>query len=685
MLRGNYDKSIGYFIEPLPLQAQDITQNENGEFIGTVTLGESRRGVQTSKAVSETVINQAEIDARQATTTAELLDTIPNVSLNNQSIPHGASVSIRGLGAQSGTYATDGKVAVVVNGVVSSSEEIYRNGASLALEPELFKQITVQRGPAESFRFSSGAMGGTIEARTKSARDFLSQGDIWSVRQKLGYESNGNSRLSSTILSFAPDQKLDVIGFYGYREAKDRTDGAGNAITSTDFVQKSSLLEANYQIDDTNRVTVHGSHNALPQFDVPYSAFSDTFSDVNVDRLVEDTTVFIEYSHNPLNNDLLNLAARLTLKQEKMRISSVSDASDIYNTDHNNTRLAVRVNNEAFFQMGDVGHTVNAGVEWSDRERSSRELAGDYAGYNARSAPGGTDRSISAYVLDEIRLGGLTVTPQLRFESQTLTSENNDYSYINRGTKVDAVADGTQHDYTSRTGALAVRYELTDGFAVSGTAAYNQNLPILDDMRSATNIVQAETGQTIELGASYNGFDVLSEGDAIKTKLTLFKTEIRDVTSYFSLDSVDLDGGEIELSYAHTAFYADFNFGRTRGTVDGTDAYFNYAPADQVQLTVGKRLLDEQLDLAAELRHARANARTSTDPDLSRNVGSGTLPSDAYTVVNLSTAFTPKSGAFEGLRFWFAIDNVLEEEYRPYLTTKNAIGRNIKFAVAKQF
>ena len=108
----------------LPLQAQDITQNENGEFIGTVTLGESRRGVQTSKAVSETVINQAEIDARQATTTAELLDTIPNVSLNNQSIPHGASVSIRGLGAQSGTYATDGKVAVVVNGVVSSSEEI---------------------------------------------------------------------------------------------------------------------------------------------------------------------------------------------------------------------------------------------------------------------------------------------------------------------------------------------------------------------------------------------------------------------------------------------------------------------------------------------------------------------------------------------------------------------------------
>ena len=75
-----------------PLAAQDFS-------LGTIDLGESLRGVQTDTANSETVITQEEIEARQASTMVELLDTVPNAQLINGALPQGAGLSIRGLGA----------------------------------------------------------------------------------------------------------------------------------------------------------------------------------------------------------------------------------------------------------------------------------------------------------------------------------------------------------------------------------------------------------------------------------------------------------------------------------------------------------------------------------------------------------------------------------------------------------
>ena len=100
-------------VSALPLMAQDTTSELDGEYIGAVTLGESRRGVQTDVAASETVITQDEIEARQASTVAELLSTIPNVSLLNGSTPQGASVSIRGLGSQAGCTARTVKLRLL--------------------------------------------------------------------------------------------------------------------------------------------------------------------------------------------------------------------------------------------------------------------------------------------------------------------------------------------------------------------------------------------------------------------------------------------------------------------------------------------------------------------------------------------------------------------------------------------
>lgn len=93
------------------LYAQDT---EDG-FLGTLVLGESKRAVQTDTAVPITTVDQEEIDDRQAGTIAELIDSVPGVSLVNGSTPQGSGINIRGYGANS-TYGADQKVAVQVDG-----------------------------------------------------------------------------------------------------------------------------------------------------------------------------------------------------------------------------------------------------------------------------------------------------------------------------------------------------------------------------------------------------------------------------------------------------------------------------------------------------------------------------------------------------------------------------------------
>ena len=60
--------------------AQTATAQE-ADFLGTIQLGESKRDIQTDTATPITVVDQEEIKDRQADTIAELIDSVPGVSL----------------------------------------------------------------------------------------------------------------------------------------------------------------------------------------------------------------------------------------------------------------------------------------------------------------------------------------------------------------------------------------------------------------------------------------------------------------------------------------------------------------------------------------------------------------------------------------------------------------------------
>ncbi|MCA0043963.1 TonB-dependent receptor domain-containing protein [Celeribacter litoreus] len=644
---------------PMTASAQDL-------LLGTILLEESRRGVATETATAETTLDQDELDARQASTLAELMDTVPGVTLSNGASPQGSSINIRGLGSDAGVYGSNTKVNVIVDGVAKGQEELYRQGSTLTMEPDLFKEVKVIRGPAESFQFSSGAIGGTVEAVTKDAADFLEDGDTFAFRQKLSFQSNGEGAMTSSILAWAPDDKIDVIGFLGYRTANDYEDGGGATQADTGYDLPSGLLKVKYQATNALSFTASYSRTENNLNDVSYDMMGATFP-VQVDADIEDVTAYLAMEYNPLGNDLVHTTAKLVYSDEL--IANVSDTitSTIYNADNRTKRLAFILENETLFASGLIDHTLLTGIEIGRRERSSISDTGE----NAGSTPGGTDDYVAFYASDEMRMGAFTLTPQLRYEAQTITSADNS-----------AVADGTEYAAHDWAGAVSARYALTQDFALFGALAYNTNLPIIDDLTSAANMETTEKAVTYEAGASYDTLDVLTGGDALRTKVTAFNTRIWDNTTYTNYTGgdashIDLHGVEFELSYAHPNFYADFNAARIRGKW-GDGSWFNNAPADSVQLTLGKRFFDDQLDLSIETRH---------DWSTSRNVqfGGNSTTADSFTIHTVAAGYTPQSGVLGGVEIRGAIENLFDTAYQPYLSSRQAPGRTFKISFAKVF
>ena len=666
--------------------AQDATdQTEDApaevDIIAAEIVADESRGVQTDTPNAETVIELEEIDNSQASSLVDLLDSIPNVSLTGVSTPQGSAVTIRGLGSQGSMYGADGAVAVVIDGVASGAEEVYRAGALFALEPELFRSLKVNRGPSGSFKYNSGVFGGTIETEVKDASDFLLDGDKFSFRQKFGYETNGSSKLTTSILSFAPNDKSDLLLFYSHRERSDYIDGTGNSSQATGFKMFAYGLKSNYYFNDSNKISFLHTKSQIPEKDKPYNTFDPEWGGILVDRDIGDETTNLQYTLNPTDNDLLDFNAKISFKREDMDIShagtTTSTTSSLYNAGHNTTTLGLSLLNNALIDRELISHFLTFGLEIKKRERKSTVKAGTYEGDNDGSAPGGTDESFALFLTNEISIGEkLKVTPTVRVENQTLTSENNK-AYIRWGSLMPAITDGTSYDSQAITGGLSTSYKLNESVTAFTSLYYNENLPILDRLREE-NIRQSDKATTREIGFSYNNTDLLLEKDELKAKINLFSTNIYDGTTYSSTDTVGLKGMEIELSYTNAIFYMDFNTGLTRGKINDSDEYFKYITADSLQLLFGKKFIDNQVNTFFDIKHTRPQNRVGTGE-------SDADPSKSYTILKLISVYKPEQGFLNGYEFRFAAENLADVKYTPYQSERSSMGRNFKLSIAKTF
>ena len=663
--------------------AQDSITNDKN-IIGTIIIDESVRGVETIGVEPKTIVNIGEIESRQASTLGQIMDTIPNVKLVNGITPQGAGIQVRGLGSQPALYGMDGKVTVALDGVTSGAEEVYRNGSLLSMEPELFSRLKITRGPSKGFNFQGGAVGGTVELKTKNGSSFVKPGETFAFRQKLGIESLGNAWSSTSLVAFAPNPDVDALLFFGRRKSEDRKDGDGFILQDTAFDQSAYMAKFNYFINDSSKLTFSHIYNSVPEKDTPYDVYLPSVGAIfgNVDRLTKDQTTYLEYNLNPNDNDKLDITLRISQKKEELSMDAVSaGANSLLEADHITTTNSLRLENKSEIFTGSIKHNLMLGVEYASRNRSSVDTSGG----NNSSAPGGTDTSTSFYAINDIEIGGsLIFSPQLRSEQQTLKSKNNQTAttFGPFGPVVSpAVQDGREFSLSSNTGALGLEYKITDDLSTFTSVAYNENLPLLDDLRGlddGTLENKSEKSRTQELGLSYDTQSIFGKLDSIQARMSFYKNQIWDVHTYSNINKIDLEGAELELSYVNGNSFFELNSASSRGTINGTSDPFNYATGDSHQVSFGRSIFNNQLSTVLEIYHAPSFDRTS------ENTGA-LAPSKAYTLSNLRVTYLPNSGVLEGIEIRASVENMANLSYRAFGNERNGPGRNIKLTIAKTF
>ncbi|MBO9409393.1 TonB-dependent receptor [Shimia sp. R9_1] len=629
-----------------------------------IVLKRSKRDIQTDTANSITVIEQEEIDDRQATTVAELIDSVPGVTLINGATPQGSGINIRGFGANS-TFGSDQKVLIQVDGASVGSEELYRIGTQLFTDPALYKEVSVLRGLGGSFEYGSGAIGGVVRLETKDASDFTGGEVGFKFRQTLQGNTNGSGFASSSILAWQPTENFEVLGNFSYNSQENQKDGSGATIGNSEFNLPSYALKLRGYFGDDRSHSAEFSYSRTEssQRDVPYDSFATTAGFFgNVDRDFETTNAVFTYGYNPADNDLIDLEVQLSYADQKIDQAAVGGASALRDADHRYETTKLLVKNTSLFSTGQATHDMRYGVEISRRDRRDQTDA---------SAPGGTDDRVAVFVVDDIDFGnGLTLTPGVRFEDQTLEGSG--------------TANG-KYDNSALMGGVSAQYQFASGWSILGSAGYTESMPILDDIGTAALRTQSEKARNYEIGASYANTGVFQDADSIAFKATVYRTDIWDITSYRnftspSIDSVELTGVELEARYAlENGFYADLNANIQDGDATdagGTTGDWRNSPADQLRLTLGKRF-DRKWDISWEMV---ANASI----DVTRPSGAQS-ESAGYVVHNLRATYRPQEGAFEGVEVRLGLENAFDKFYTQHLATRPAPGRTLKVSLAKTF
>lgn len=630
--------------------AQEVSDDD---ILLTIVLGESKREVQTDTAIPITIVDQAEIEDRQAGTIAELIDTVPGVTLVNGSTAAGSAINIRGFGANT-TYGTDQKVLIQIDGATKGSEELYRIGSQLYTDPYLYKQVEVLRGTIGSFEYGSGVLGGTILLETIDASDLTGSEIGFAGRQTLEFSSNGDGIASSTTLAWQPSEDLELLFNYTRRTLGVREDGNGDEIfpESGDVNDPSFLLKGKYTFgqDRNQSLTFSYADTEQEQFDVPYDQFANA-NFGNVNRFIKNKVASLRYNFDPVDSNLINLTAELTYADELVNNEAVVPSFALLDADHQYETTTLRLKNEALFSTGIIDHELRTGVEYIHRVRA-----------DASAAPGGTKDTLAFFAVNEMQLGDhWTVTPALRYENQTITE--------------DPINGNESFDEDGLMGGISARYAFDNGWAVFGSAAYTQGLPIIDDIENTVFRTQSESGRAYELGVSFDNTEVFGTGDNLAFKLNYYTVDVWDITTYFDLGSVDRQGFELEASYAmDSGFYVDVNGHVTKGsaiTLIGDSQDFAQNPQDTLRLTLGKKF-GEELDLSWEIV---ASKRYDEGGDVSPGFG----------VHNLRATYAPQQGVLEGTQIRFGIENAFDKVYQPRLSSLNSTGRNFKVSLSKTF
>ncbi|CAG1001025.1 Heme/hemopexin utilization protein C [Rhodocyclaceae bacterium] len=655
--------------------------------VSVVAMKTRRPLAKTPAAVS--VADQERLDEVQATSIQPVIRAMPNVEMGGGPRLDALIPTIRG--------AQGASVTLLLDGARQNDLQAVGMKAPLYADPYFLKQVEVLRGASSSL-YGSGGNGGVMSLTTISARDLLDDGKGAGGGVKAGHASADNStHLNARI--YGANESADAlvaVGKHDWNKVRladgsylDPNDGG----STTGLVKvglnpdRESRIEFSHQFYDSNnlspnnpqvkryKLTTDPFNVAIPflqptsvnQYNTVLKAEHGSIDALDKPRIEGSfyqshlTVALDPYGTNPAYKNAANQTYNLTKTK----------------TDGATGQLTLSLGNHRLAVGGDL---------FSDRLDAKSGTA-----TSAVNAPGNR-RGMGVFAQDEITLGsGWKAIPTLRYDHYKATTgiakENSASRFSPKATLA----------WESSAGLMAYA-SYGEGFRAPAVIELYQNsqIGIFSWFHPNTDL-RPEIDKTYELGSKANWQGVLADGDALKLRAAVFRSDIKDLISnvvigqisancpvtgtgckyqYQNIPHARRTGAEMEATYKQGLWQYDLGFGRVR--VSNTDTSEGlFSPPDKLSLQVRRKLPDH--GLSALWSSTIVGAQDYDATVLRRRAG--------YAVHDLFLSWTP---AGQKVRIDAGISNLFDKAYVIYQSSNtyaNAYqeGRSLKVSVGTDF
>lgn len=537
----------------------------------TVTAtGNPRSAFEAPMMVS--VIDTADPENQTAASAADLLHSVPSITLSGTGRTNGQDVNLRG-------YDRRG-VLVLVDGVRQGTDTGHLN--STFLDPALIKRVEIVRGPS-ALLYGSGALGGVIAYNTVNASDLLMESQQYGFRV-FGTGGTGDHSLGMGASAFGRTDNLDGLIAWSSRDRGDLRQGDGSTAPNDESINN-MLAKGAWKIDGAQALSgsLRYYNNAAQEPKNPQEVAATSASNPMTDRSTIQRDMQLSYKLAPQGNDWLSAESTVYWSEARINAQNLDNTNEY----REQTTKGGKVENRSrLFTDSFASHLLTYGGEYY---RQEQKPGGATTGF-----PEAKIDFSSGWLQDEITLRDLPVT---------LLGGTRYDNY--RGSS-DGYADVDADKWSSRAG---MTISPIDWLMLFGSYAQAFRAPTMGEMyndskhfsigRFYTNYwvpnpnLRPETNATQEYGFGLRFDNLMLSDDALELKASYFDTNAKDyisttvdfaarTTMSYNVPNAKIWGWDVMTKYTADLFSLDLAYNRTRGKNTDTGEYISSINPDTV-------------------------------------------------------------------------------------------------------
>ncbi|OUY07047.1 TonB-dependent receptor [Acinetobacter populi] len=497
----------------------------------------------------QSVLTQKAIDRYQVNNVAQLLDNMPSVSSTGSPRPGGQTINI--LGMQS---VED--VPITLDDSVKTFDK-YRQG-SVFIEPEILKQVTVDKGP-HNVEVGNGGFGGKVTLETKDVKDLLLDGkNVGAFLKYSRFSNNDQNTYTGAAYAQSENGLLDGLLYYTKRDSGEikRPDGSKFLYSAQD--QDTYMAKLNFYPTDEQKISLNfmqSGHNGWEPFaamrdqdavptaaDIERYGYDEAWKRRLVYRDQEDTSYSASYEYDPTENPYINIKAVASYsktKQHDKRLPTVNMlAANLGNeswVDYSNTALKITNLSDLVTNYGK--HKIKVGFQYQKMEQNSliHVLSYDnnpdynYGYFEPNFMPAGEQKLFALFLEDQYQINKFTITPSLRYDHITNQGFGNRaprYSHLEVG------QDYSSKTYTGWSPRLALAWQQAEFITWFANFSKTWRAPRVDEqyyvdgptatVPSTSLYLLPEKMLAIRLGNEMNFDDLFTDNDHLQIRLTYY-------------------------------------------------------------------------------------------------------------------------------------------------------------------